>query len=83
MREFSFNILGRGSGKNLQQNNKRPYQGPTPLANNFVHSNTSIPAGRGKPVYRLPPLPYPRQYTGLQNWTNNSISYMDTNVAMF
>ena len=71
----------------MQWNNKRSYQGPMPLANNFVHSNTYIPAGGGKPMYRLPNLPpirkqYHPQNTGSQNWTNNSFGY-NTNIAMF
>ena len=75
--EIFLHILGRGDGQSVQWNSKRPYQGYMPLANNFVTSNTYIPAGGGKPVYWLPPIPkqYSPQNMQAQNWTNHSFSY--------
>ena len=68
-----------------QGNTKRPYQRPKPLSHNFVNSNTYIPAGGGKPLYRLPPLP--RQYqplnTSLPSWGSYGSFGFSTNVAMF
>ena len=62
-------VLGHGDGQNTQWNSKRPNHRCMPLANNFVTSNTYIPAGGGKPVYWLPPVPkkYRPQNTGSQN----------------
>ncbi|XP_028406049.1 zinc finger protein 385D-like [Dendronephthya gigantea] len=55
-------------------------EGPMPLSNNFLHSNTCIPPGGGAPVYILPSVPDPYRTTDIHNWDAGTFGF---NTAMF